>query len=166
MDYKKRLGLENHLLLFFTGLTRAASSVLTEQKANIDKKFETLKEMADSVPEFEARLTSGDFRGLGEMLHQGWLKKKSLASNVSSGVIDKLYDAGMSAGAWGGKVVGAGGGGCAMFLAPIEKKPAVREAVKRAAADNNLIEFQEIPVKFAQAGAEILYNADYANRLA
>ena len=166
LDYKKRLGLENHLLLFFTGLTRAASSVLTEQKANIDKKFETLKEMADSVPEFEARLTSGDFRGLGEMLHQGWLKKKSLASNVSSGVIDKLYDAGMSAGAWGGKVVGAGGGGCAMFLAPIEKKPAVREAVKRAAADNNLIEFQEIPVKFAQAGAEILYNADYANRLA
>lgn len=160
LDYKKRLGLENHLLVFFTGITRQASSVLTEQKANIDKKFETLKEMADSVPEFEARLLSGDFGGMGEMLRQGWLKKKSLASNVSSGVIDKLYEAGMSAGAWGGKVVGAGGGGCVMFLSPEEKKPAIRQAIARAAEENGLEEFQEIPVHFAQAGAEVLYNAD------
>lgn len=165
LDYKKRLGLESHLLLFFTGITRAASSVLTEQKSNIDKKFETLKEMADSVPEFEARLLSGDFKSLGEMLHQGWLRKKSLASNVSSGIIDKLYEAGMNAGAWGGKVLGAGGGGCIMFLALEENKKAVRQAVTKAANEGGLGEFQEIPVKFAQAGAEVLYNADHMHRL-
>ncbi|MDO8469644.1 MAG: GHMP kinase [bacterium] len=160
LDYKKRLGLESHTLVFFTGITRHASSILTEQKANINKKFETLKQMADSVPEFRSRLVQGDFRGLGTMLHEGWLKKKSLASNISSGVIDGLYDAGMNAGAWGGKIAGAGGGGCVMFLAPEDKKTAVREAVKRVAAANNLTDFQEIPVRFVQSGAEILFNGD------
>ncbi len=163
LDYKKRLGLEGHLLLFFTGITRAASSVLTEQKSNIDKKFDTLKEMADSVPEFEAKLLSGDFKGLGQMLHDGWLKKKTLASNVSNSAIDKFYDAGMNSGAWGGKVLGAGGGGCVLFLAPEDRKPAIREAVKKIAAENGLADFQEIPIKFAQAGAEVIYNGDHVN---
>ncbi|MEK7546573.1 MAG: GHMP kinase [Patescibacteria group bacterium] len=159
-DYKKRLGLENNLLLFFMGLTRAASSVLTEQKANIDKKFDTLKEMAGSVDEFKKKLLSGDFEELGGMLHEGWLKKKSLASNVSNSTIDEFYNAGMNAGAWGGKVLGAGGGGCIMFLAPEDKKSAIREAVKEIAKDKNLSEFQEIPVKFVQSGVEILFNGD------
>lgn len=160
LDYKKRLGLENKILLFFTGLTRAASSVLTEQKANIDKKFDTLKEMTEQVHEFRDVLLMGDFERLGGMLHQGWLKKKSLASNVSNSVIDDLYGAGMNAGAWGGKVLGAGGGGCVMFLVAEDKKPAVREAVKKIAAGKNLTEFQEIPVRFVQSGAEIVFNGD------
>ncbi len=164
LDYKKRLDLEGHMILFFTGITRAASSVLTEQKANIDKKFQTLKEMSDSVPRFAARLAVGDFRGCGEMLHEGWMKKKSLASNVSNSTIDDLYEAGMKKGAWGGKVLGAGGGGCVMFLAPFDKKPAIREAVAKIAAANNLEEFQEIPVKFIQSGAEILFNGDYEEK--
>ncbi len=161
LDYKKRLDLENHLMLFFTGITRAASSVLTEQKANIDKKFETLKAMADSVSEFKARLLAGNFEGLGEMLHEGWLRKKTLASNLSNSVIDDLYGAGMQAGAWGGKILGAGGGGCVMFMAPFDKKDAVREGVKAVAATKNLPDFQEIPVKFVYAGAEVLFNGDH-----
>jgi D-glycero-alpha-D-manno-heptose-7-phosphate kinase len=160
LDYKKRLALEDHMLVFYTGITRAASSVLTEQKANIDKKLETLKEMADSVYDFRARLLKGDFKGLGEMLHQGWQKKKSLASNVSSSLIDTMYEAGVSAGAWGGKVLGAGGGGCVMFLSPVEKKEAVRAAMRKVAGENNLQEFRELPIKFVQSGAEVLYNGD------
>lgn len=162
LDYKKRLGLENSILLFFTGISRVASSVLTEQKANISKsdKFETMKEMANSVHEFRDRLLDGDFKGLGGMLHEGWLKKKSLASNVSNPAIDELYNAGMNSGAWGGKVLGAGGGGCIMFLVHEDKKPAVREAVSKIAKENNLAGFQEIPVKFVQSGAEIVFNGD------
>lgn len=160
LDYKKRMDLENHMMMFFTGLTRAASSVLTEQKANIDKKLQTLKEMSDSVPKFAALLTAGDFKGCGAMLHEGWMKKKSLASNVSNSVIDDLYGAGIGNGAWGGKILGAGGGGCVMFLAPFDKKPAIRAAVQKIAAANSLAEFQEIPVKFIQSGAEILFNGD------
>ena len=83
---------------------------------------------------------------------------------VMERVIDKLYDAGMNSGAWGGKVLGAGGGGCVMFLSQFDKKPAIRQAVKKVAAESNLPDFQEIPVKFAQAGAEILYNGDHANK--
>ncbi len=160
LDYKKRLTLEDHLLLFYTGVTRLAASVLTEEKANIGKKFETMKEMSDSVPEFSKKLLAGDVRGMGEMLHEGWMRKKTLASNVSNSVIDKLYEAGMSNGAWGGKIAGAGGGGCVMFLAPVDKKPAVREAVAKVAAGNNPADFKEIPIKFVQSGAEVLFNGD------
>ena len=160
LDYKKRLELEDHLLVFFTGITRHASSVLTEQKSNIDKTTGTLKEMAAMVPDFKSSLVKGDFKRLGDLLHEGWLKKKGLASGISSSVIDGLYGAGMAAGAWGGKVLGAGGGGCVMFIAPLEKKAAIRSMVWDVARKNNLGDFQEIPVAFVQSGAEVLYNGD------
>lgn len=163
IDYKQRLAFEDHLLVFFTGVTRAASSVLSEQKKNIgaEDKFKTMSEMADSVPEFAERLSKSDLRGLGKMLHEGWLRKKTLASNVSSSAIDELYGAGMDAGAWGGKILGAGGGGCVMFLVPPERRTHVREAVTKTAHKHKLEGFQEIPIRFAQSGTEILYNGDY-----
>lgn len=162
LDYKKRLGLENSILLFYTGLTRAASSVLAEQKKNISAsdKFETMKEMANSVHEFRDRMLAGDFEGLGKMLHQGWLRKKTLASNVSNSTIDDLYNAGMNSGAWGGKILGAGGGGCVMFIVPEDKKSAIREAMAKIAGEKDLNEFREIPVKFVQSGAEVVFNGD------
>ncbi len=161
LDYRKKLDFQNHLLLFFTGITRSASSVLTEQKSNIGKKKETLKAMAESVHEFKDRLLRGDFKGLGGMLHQGWQQKKSLASGVSNSQIDDLYESGMSAGAWGGKVLGAGGGGCVLFVASPDKHSAIRQAVKGLAEAGNLVEFREIPVKFVQSGTEVLYNGDH-----
>ncbi len=161
IDYKVRSTLEQNMLVFFMGLTRDASSVLTQQKANIAKKMETLKAMADLVPEFEARLVKGDLKGMGEMLHDGWLKKKSLTTNASNSVIDEYYNAGMANGAWGGKVLGAGGGGCVMFFAPTEKHAAIKKALAAVARQNNLSEAREIPVKFVQSGAELLFNGDH-----
>ena len=164
LDYKNRLALENHLLLFFTGYARSASSVLTEQKANIEKKFETLKSMADSVPEFRDKLLLGDFRGLGEMLHDGWTKKKTLALNVSNPIIDEIYNEGMNAGAWGGKLLGAGNGGCVMFLAPLKKKQTIRDSVKRVALKHDFSDFEEVPVRFVQSGVETLVNIPHDSR--
>lgn len=158
LDYKKRLDLESHMFIFFTGTQRPASSVLTEQRANINKKVETLKEMASLVPVFKEHLIKGDFKALGEILHQNWLKKKSLASNVSNPLIDEFYEAGISCGAWGGKVLGAGGGGCILFLAPPEKKTAIREMVKKIAEKNNLNDYVEVPVSIAQSGVEVIVN--------
>ncbi|MBI4085874.1 MAG: GHMP kinase [Candidatus Liptonbacteria bacterium] len=163
LHYKTQLGLEDHLLLFFTGITRNASEVLAEQKTNIGKKVDTLKEMAESVHEFKEKLLNGNFRGMAEMLHARWLKKKTLASNVSNSTIDELYEAGISSGAWGGKVLGAGGDGCIMFIAPPEKKNDIRHALKKIVSEKKIADFQEIPVKFVQAGAEILYNGDYVH---
>lgn len=160
LDYKKRAALEKHIVVFFTEITRPASSVLAQQKANIDKKFETLREMASAVPEFEQRLLAGDFRGLGEMLHDGWQRKKTLAPNVSNAVLDALYDAGVRAGSWGGKIIGAGAGGCIMFIASPDKKGALCSAVAEKAKELKLEGFREIPVALVQSGAEILYNGD------
>lgn len=160
LDYKKKLDLEDHILMFFTGITRQTADVLTEQKANIPNKLDTLKEMADAVFQFRDRLMLGDFAGLGGLLHDHWLKKKSLASGISNMVIDDLYQAGLQGGAWGGKVLGAGGGGCLLFLTDPTKKTSVREAVKHSAEKNNLEYFNEIPVKFVQSGVEIIVNTE------
>ena len=161
LDYRIKLGLEDRILLFFTGIPRDASSVLTEQKSNIDKKFETLKKMSDSVLNFEQLLLAADYQGLGKMLHEGWLLKKTLASNVTTSSIDKLYSAGMDSGAWGGKVLGAGGGGCVMFIASPEKHAAIRASLFVVALSINLVDFQEIPVRFVESGAEVLHNSDH-----
>ncbi len=157
LDYKKRFALEDRLLIFFTGITRLAAGVLAEQKVNIPSRFETLCRMADSVFEFRERLASGDFEGLGSMLHQGWTEKKTLASSVSNSILDALYDAGMNYGAWGGKVLGAGGGGCIMFLLSPEKKDALRYAMKKTAGALHLEGMQEIPVHFVQSGSEVVF---------
>jgi len=158
LDYKKRLDLESHMLVFFTGIQRPASSVLTEQKANINKKFESLKRMAGLVTVFKEKLLKGDFKALGELLHQNWLMKKSLASNISNSLIDELYEAGISCGAWGGKVLGAGAGGCILFLIPPEKKTSAREVLNKIAERNNLNDCVEVPIRIAQSGIEVIVN--------
>jgi len=158
LDFKRKAEFENHLLLFYTGISRDASLVLTEQRANTESKFEVLKKMSDSVFEFRDKLVAGDFEGLGNMLHEGWLLKKTLASNVSNPTIDSLYLAGLKAGAWGGKVLGAGGGGCILFIAPLDKKANIRESMQRSAANQHLDDFNEIPFRFVQGGGEILMN--------
>lgn len=159
LDYKKLIDLENHMLVFFTGITREASSILTEQKKNIPDRLDTLKLMAKSVDVFKEKLLKGDFDTLGKLLHENWLNKKALASKVSNQTIDQLYGSGMQAGAWGGKVLGAGGGGCILFLAPIGKKSKIRNAVSKKAKGLKLSDFKEIPIKFVQSGVEIISNS-------
>jgi len=157
IDYKHRLALEQHALVFFTGITRHASSVLSEQQAKIGNTFESLKQMASMVPDFRDRLIAGDFAALGAMLHEGWLMKKSLASGVSNAAIDTVYEAGTRAGAWGGKVLGAGGGGCLLLLTPLDRKECVKKSVWEAAKAVGLNDFKDIPIHFVQSGAEALY---------
>lgn len=159
LDYKKRIDLENHMLVFFTGITRQASSVLSEQKSNISAKFETIKSMTLLVDIFKEQLLKGNFEALGKLLHENWLKKKKLASKVSSQVIDKLYESGIKNGAWGGKVLGAGGGGCILFLTPLNKKDNIRTAINKLARKYKLEDFKEIPVKFVQSGVEVVSNS-------
>ncbi len=163
LDFKKRALLESHILLFFTGITRAASSVLGEQKSKIDKNFETYKQMAASVYDFKTKLLMGDILGMANMLHEAWARKKSLASNVSSSTIDTLYQSAIHAGASGGKILGAGGGGCLFLLALPEKHDNIRTRLKEAAKQNSLHDFQEIPVKFTQSGTDILFNSMHQN---
>lgn len=161
LSFKTRLAFEKHLLLFFTGLTRDAGTVLKEQKLNIKAKIKTLRKMTDSVSEFSEKLYAGDFRALGKILHEGWLMKKSLATTISNSIIDRLYDQGIKNGAWGGKILGAGGGGCILFITSPENKSKIHQALKKIAKKHKLVKSRHIPIRFVQSGAEILFNADH-----
>jgi len=156
LDFRKRLDLEQHLILFFMGTMRDASSVLMEQRANIPRNFDTLKCMSDSVLDLKKVLLRGDFQGMGEMLLDGWEMKKQLASSISNPVIDTLYEEARKRGAWGGKLLGAGGGGCLMLLAPIGARKTIVDAMSAASDAHGLVGAREIPVQFVQTGAETL----------
>tara|TARA_Y100000310_G_scaffold337992_1_gene426458 strand:- start:4609 stop:5616 length:1008 start_codon:yes stop_codon:yes gene_type:complete len=158
IDYKKRSSFEEHILLFFTGITRHASDILKVQNKGIDNYYKTYKKMSDSVHEFEKKLLAGDIRGMAEMLHQGWIYKKSLADNISNSTIDSIYEAGLEAGAWGGKILGAGGGGCILFIADPQTHDVIRGSVMKVATQDNLKDFREIPVKFVQSGTDVMFN--------
>lgn len=159
LDYKKRIDLENHMLIFFTGITRKASDILSQQRSCIPANFKNLKSMAESVDSFKSSLIKGDFETLGKLLHENWLKKKRLASKISNQTIDGLYQTGIKNGAWGGKVLGAGGGGCILFLAPLQKMDKIRESIKEQAKKLKLSNFQEVPVQFVHSGAEVVSNS-------
>ena len=158
LDYKKQALLQDHFLLFFTGITRAAATVLGQQKSKIGENFETYKKMADSVFDFKKLLLVGDVKGMADMLHEGWLRKKSLATNVSSSLIDVLYETGLQNGALGGKILGAGGGGCILFLAPPEKHEIIFRALKDITERAGLTESARIPFKFVHSGTDVLFH--------
>ncbi len=161
LGYEKRLELEDHLYVVFTGITRPARQILQEQRANIDEHFDTLCRMADVVPAFVDHLLAGQLREVGALLHESWVLKKQLASTISTPVLDALYDAGLRHGAWGGKILGAGGGGCLLLLVPPDRRPDVRRAIQAVASAQNLRELVEIPIAFTQSGTEILFNGDH-----
>jgi D-glycero-alpha-D-manno-heptose-7-phosphate kinase len=108
--------LESRLALFYTGLTRSASEVLREQKKAVDAKSPVLDFMRDQAEEMYGMLISEGFTPrFGEMLHEGWEKKRSLTASISNEDIDRMYARALKAGATGGKLLGAGGGGCLLF---------------------------------------------------
>ena len=149
MSPETREGLERNLMVFYTGLTRSASSVLAEQAANTETqrdKKRTLRKMVDLVYVLRDELQAGRLESFGEILHENWLLKKSLASGVTNTLIDDAYEAAMGAGATGGKILGAGAGGFLLFYAPEDKHAAVEEA---------LGDLRRIPMKFEPLGSQI-----------
>lgn len=143
--------LNNNLLMFFTGFTRFSSDV---QKANNvsgteDKRLK-LKKMYDLVNDAETVLTdkSQDLDDFGRLLDVTWRLKKGTGSAISTGSIDELYEKGLSAGALGGKLLGAGGGGFLVFYVQPEKQNAVREAMK---------DLMYIPFKFENGGTRVIH---------
>jgi len=141
--------LNSHMMVWFTGKTRQAAAVLKEQKANIPKKNKVLVEMAQQARVGRRLLMAGRIAALGKLLDEGWRLKKTLASKVSDGEIDKIYKAAVKAGAYGGKISGAGGGGFLTLLVPSVK----REAVRRAMAG-----LQEMPVGLSRDGSKVIFN--------
>ena len=141
--------LKSYLMVFFTGKTRQAVAVLQEQKANIEKKNSILLEMADQARLGKKLLSLGKIASLGRLLDAGWKLKKQLASKISDTEIDRIYTAAKKAGAMGGKISGAGGGGFMTLFVPTNKREAVRKAMHG---------LREMPVGLSRDGSKVIFN--------
>ncbi len=123
--------LEDHLMLWFTGLSRTASEVAQEQIQATPNKRAELRAMQEMVEEGIRLLQGGgDVAAFGELLHESWQLKRTLTTRISTPDIDHLYDAARQAGAVGGKLLGAGGGGFLLLFVRPEEQPRVKEALR------------------------------------
>lgn len=130
--HKNREELTQNLMLLYTGEIRDASSILKEEKANIRQgdKIENLRKLRDLAFELKTQLNNNtSLDVLGEFLHKGWILKRNLASRISNPMIDEYYEKALQAGALGGKLLGAGGGGFLLLYCSREKQPKVREVL-------------------------------------
>jgi D-glycero-alpha-D-manno-heptose-7-phosphate kinase len=149
IDANRLADLQNHLLLFFTGFSRFASDIESSKLVNFSQKSDSLQRMMDMVVEAEDILKNNnrDLQQFGWMLQEAWEYKKSLSSIVSTSAIDEIYNKAITAGALGGKILGAGGGGFMLFFVPPEKHSAVR---------SSLAELIEVPFLFEQDGCSVV----------
>lgn len=149
-DTYKRL--QNNLLMFYTGTTRSANTILSEQKKNIsqDDKNENLRKMCALAEEMKRSLERNDLSTFGSILHQSWELKRTLASGITNPKIDAAYERAMKNGALGGKLLGAGGGGFLLFYCEPEKQDELRKNIG----------LKEFEFKFEQDGTSIVYIGD------
>ena len=150
IDKEKLQELHNHLMLFFTGISRTASQIAGEQIHQIPNKKLELTEMYKMVDQGVNILNSNsDLLDFGRLLHESWMLKRSLTEKVSTLYIDYIYDTALKAGATGGKILGAGGGGFILFFV----KPELQDHLKAA-----LSGLLNIPFQFESSGSQIIYN--------
>jgi D-glycero-alpha-D-manno-heptose-7-phosphate kinase len=149
LDANTQRRLAQSLMLFFTGTTREASSILREQVAGIDRRMPVLRELKALAWEGRCCLERGDPDGLGYLLHEGWLLKRRLASSITNPLIDNAYERARRAGALGGKVAGAGGGGFLILYVPVERQDAVRGVLSGLA---------ELPCSLERDGSKVILN--------
>lgn len=149
LDDGTRQRLCESLLLFYTGTTRKSSDVLSQQKKNIADRMNVLIEMRNQADDLARHLKLGAIASLGQTMREGWIKKKQLAAGVTNEQIDKMYELAMSAGALGGKITGAGGGGFFLVCTPPENRAAVRK---------KLSHLREMPINMSRDGSKIIFN--------
>lgn len=152
IDSKKLQLLNDHLLLFFTGFARTASKIAGEQIQKTHMRETELKRMYEMVDEAITILngSNADITDFGRLIHESWMIKRSLTRKITTPHIDELYERGKRAGALGGKLLGAGGGGCILFFVEPDRQRKVKEALEKSLY---------IPFEFENLGAQIIYYA-------
>ncbi|MEK6938126.1 MAG: GHMP kinase [Nanoarchaeota archaeon] len=147
---KKKL--EENLIMFYTGITRSASAILTEQKKEVttESKFVNLQKMRNLAFELKITLEAGNLEEFGTILHKEWMLKKEITSSISNQFIDEYYNKALALGATGGKILGAGGGGFFLFYCDKSKQDNLR-------ANLGLKEFK---FKFEPQGSRTIYVED------
>lgn len=149
MDGTLRRRLSRNLMLFFTNVTRKSETVLGEQVQNIGERLDVLREMKRLALQARDALCAGEFDEFGFLLHRGWELKKQMAAQVTNGSIDAIYRAAIQAGALGGKITGAGGGGFLLLYCPPGRQDDVRAALRS---------LPELPFGLEQDGSKVIFN--------
>ncbi|MEP7022214.1 MAG: GHMP kinase [Actinomycetota bacterium] len=144
-----RRALQQQIMLFYTGVTRSANSILAEQSANVDATLPQLDRLCELAGLAVDRLRSGDVDAIGPAIRESWEAKRKLALGVSNDQVDLAVNRALDAGASGVKLTGAGGGGFLLVICPMERQRAVRESLR---------DMQELPVKLDRLGSRIVLN--------
>jgi D-glycero-alpha-D-manno-heptose-7-phosphate kinase len=141
--------LQSHLMLFYTGIARTSSDVAKSYAIDLEARRRQLRIMKELVDESIDILASGmDICAFGELLHEAWQAKRSLSPQVSNSEVDALYDQARAAGALGGKLTGAGGGGFLLLFVEPERQGEVRQAMRGRL---------EVPFRFESSGSQVIF---------
>ena len=149
LDAAGRRALQQQIMLFYTGVTRSADSILVEQRANIESTRPQLDLLRDLAGFAAERLRSGDVDAVGPAMRESWEAKRKLATGVSNDEVDAAVSRALDAGASGAKLTGAGGGGFLLVICATERQRAVRE---------NLAGMRELPIKLDHLGSRVVLN--------
>ena len=152
MEGKTYKELQKNLLMFYTGTTRSANTILAEQTKNItsEDKARNLLKMCGLAKEMKVALENNDISSFGKILDEGWHLKKELASGIANPAIDEAYEIAMKNGALGGKLLGAGGGGFLLFYCEEEKQEQLKKAIG----------LKELDFSFERDGTSVIYIGD------
>jgi len=139
------------MLLYYTGMARSSDTLLRRQKENLSdaQRFGNMEQMTALVGPFQEALLRQDFAGCGRILDTGWKLKQKMAAGITNPEIEAMYARAKEAGALGGKIAGAGGGGFLMLLVPREKQNAVFEAMEA---------YRELPFMFEMSGSKVIFD--------
>lgn len=152
MEGKTYKELQKNLLMFYTGTTRSANTILAEQTKNItsEDKAKNLLKMCGLAKDMKVALENNDISSFGRILDEGWQLKKELASGIANPAIDEAYEIAMKNGALGGKLLGAGGGGFLLFYCEEEKQEQLKKAIG----------LKELDFSFERDGTSVIYIGD------
>jgi D-glycero-alpha-D-manno-heptose-7-phosphate kinase len=145
----QRRALQQQVMLFYTGITRSANTILAEQNANIKTTSPQLDLLRDLAGYAVERLREGDIDAIGPAVRESWEAKRKLASGVSNDQIEASVAAALAAGAVGVKLTGAGGGGFLLVICPMERQRAVRDSLQ---------DMRELPIKLDRLGSRVVLN--------
>ena len=144
----EREALSDRLSLFYTGVTRRAEGILQQQSTRTEANRESLGRLKELAGSARTAIVRRDWPGLGAVLHEGWELKRGLTKGISNPEIDECYAKARAAGAWGGKITGAGGGGFLLLVHPPERSRQIADA---------LSPMQRLPVRITPEGSRILF---------
>lgn len=152
MEGKTYKELQKNLLMFYTGTTRSANTILAEQTKSItsEDKARNLLKMCGLAKDMKVALENNDISSFGKILDEGWQLKKELASGIANPAIDEAYEIAMKNGALGGKLLGAGGGGFLLFYCEEEKQDQLKKAIR----------LRELDFSFERDGTSVIYIGD------